>query len=60
MDELESQLTEEQIAKQKNLWKIFGRDTKAGKALFSLYKSHEAPKINYPKPKPKSKEEVDR
>lgn len=54
MDELLEGLSEEQIEKQKNLWKIVGRETKAGKALFSLYKCHEPPKINYPKPKQKT------
>ena len=38
---------------------MFGRNSEAGKALFSLYKSHEAPKINYPKPKQKTKEQID-
>jgi len=39
---------------------VFGRETAAGKALFALYKSHDAPKINYPKPKQKTQEERDR
>lgn len=39
---------------------MFGRETAAGKALFSLYKSHEAPKINYPKVKQKTQEEKER
>lgn len=38
---------------RRNLWKNFGRETGAGKALFGLYKSHKAPKINYPKLKTK-------
>jgi hypothetical protein len=47
-------------AQRRNMWKEFGRDTKAGKMLFDLYKSHEPPRINYPKPKPKSEAERER
>lgn len=36
-----------------DLWKVFGRDTEAGRALFSLYKTGKPAKINYPKPKQK-------
>jgi hypothetical protein len=39
---------------------VFGRNTPAGKALFSLYKAHEGPKIDYPKPKQKTKEQIER
>uniref|UniRef100_A0A0G4FJ65 Uncharacterized protein n=1 Tax=Chromera velia CCMP2878 TaxID=1169474 RepID=A0A0G4FJ65_9ALVE len=30
------------------MWKRFGRDTEAGRLLYSLYKTKHAPKINYP------------
>ncbi len=36
------------------MWKMFGRETKAGKELFNLYNLTNKPKIDYPKPKPKS------
>lgn len=49
----------EKLKKQQALWKIFGRETKAGKELFDLYNIAEKPKINYPKPKPKSQKEID-
>ena len=42
---------EELENERKHLWKTFGRDTAAGKELFSLYKCYQPPKINYPKPK---------
>lgn len=44
----------QKLKKQQALWKIFGRETKAGKELFDLYNLAEKPKISYPKPKPKS------
>jgi len=49
----------EKLRKQQQLWKIFGRETKAGKEMFDLYNIAEKPKINYPKPKPKSQKEID-
>jgi hypothetical protein len=49
----------EKLRKQQALWKIFGRETKAGKELFDLYNIAEKPKLNYPKPKPKSQKEID-
>ena len=39
------------------LWKVFGRDSEAGKLLFTLYRSGKPAKINYPKPKVKPKSE---
>ncbi|KRX02156.1 hypothetical protein PPERSA_06351 [Pseudocohnilembus persalinus] len=48
----EKELDEE----MKNMWKTFGRETGAGKALFSLYKSNQPAKINYPKVKTKVRE----
>ena len=44
----------ESSAETENLWKKFGRDTEAGKLLFTLYKTGKPPSINYPKPKPRS------
>jgi len=39
-----------------DLWKIYGRESEAGKMLFKLFgKGHNAVKINYPKPKTVSK-----
>lgn len=35
------------------LWKVFGRDTEAGKVLASLYKTGKPASISYPKPKQK-------
>lgn len=49
----------EKLRKQQQLWKIFGRETKAGKEMFDLYNIAEKPKISYPKPKPKSQKEID-
>ena len=49
----------EKLRKQQQLWKIFGRETKAGKEMFDLYNIAEKPKINYPKLKPKSQKEID-
>lgn len=43
---------------RKNLWKAFGRDCAAGRELFALYKCHMPPKMNYPKPKQKTAEEL--
>ncbi|KAL4508190.1 hypothetical protein ABPG72_021563 [Tetrahymena utriculariae] len=43
---------------RKNLWKTFGRECAAGRELFSLYKCHMPPKMNYPKPKQKTAEEL--
>eukprot|EP00743_Colponemidia_sp_Colp-15_P003351 GILK01003621.1.p1 GENE.GILK01003621.1~~GILK01003621.1.p1 ORF type:complete len:264 (+),score=50.43 GILK01003621.1:70-792(+) len=37
-------------------WKTFGRDTEAGRMLFALYKGKNAPAINYPKLRTKSRE----
>ena len=46
----------EQAEKQRKLWKLFGRETQAGKELFSLYNKAEKPKIEYPKVKQKSEQ----
>jgi len=45
------------VATEKNteLWKVFGRESEAGKLLFSLYRNGKPPKIDYPKPKQKPK-----
>ena len=51
---METEVDPEKLRKQQALWKIFGRQTKAGKELFDLYNLAEKPKISYPKPKPKS------
>ena len=56
---MEQENDPEKIKKQQALWKMFGRDTKAGKELFDLYNLAEKPKINYPKPKPNSQKELD-
>jgi hypothetical protein len=40
-----------------DLWKIYGRESEAGKLLFKLFHKGHAPKINYPKPKVKPKSE---
>ena len=41
----------------RNLWKVFGLESEAGKRLFLMYNSKDKLKapINYPKPKPKQK-----
>ena len=44
----------EKLKRLQKLWKVFGRDTKAGKEMFDLYNIAEKPKLDYPKPKPKS------
>ena len=44
----------EKLKKLQKLWKVFGRETKAGKEMFDLYNIAEKPKLDYPKPKPKS------
>lgn len=54
-----TEIDPEKLKKQQTLWKIFGRETKAGKELFDLYNIADKPKINYPKPKPKSQKEID-
>jgi hypothetical protein len=48
------------VATEKNneLWKVFGRESEAGKLLFSLYRNGKPPKIDYPKPKMKPKTAV--
>ena len=38
---------------------MFGRETKAGKEMFDLYNIAEKPKLDYPKPKPRSQKEID-
>lgn len=43
--EMEDQLGE--------LWKVFGRETKAGQNLYKIYGAKHKKKINYPKPKTK-------
>ena len=45
----------EKLRKQQQLWKIFGRETKAGKEMFDLYNIAEKPKINYPAVRTKKK-----
>lgn len=35
------------------MWKMFGINSAAGKELYSLYKCHNQPQINYPVPKMK-------
>ncbi|CAK79455.1 unnamed protein product (macronuclear) [Paramecium tetraurelia] len=44
---------------RKKLYKIFGKETSLGKELFGLYNAHEKTKINYPKPKQKTQEQLD-
>jgi hypothetical protein len=34
---MDEDIDPEQLEKQKKLWKLFGRETQAGKELFSLY-----------------------
>lgn len=38
-------------SKAQKIWKIFGRDTHAGRVLHQVYKLPQAPKIDYPKVK---------
>jgi len=40
-----------------NLWKQFGKETDAGKMLYSLYSAGEKPKIQYPAVKTKPRVE---
>ena len=52
-------LDEEQQEQLKSLWKVYGRESEMGKKLFAMYNKAEKPKINYPKPKPKSQKELE-
>ena len=36
-----------------DVWKVFGRDTAAGRDLYKMYGAKHKKKINYPKPKTK-------
>lgn len=56
---MEQENDPDKLKKQQALWKLFGRETKAGKELFDLYNIAEKPKINYPKTKPKSQKELE-
>ena len=63
--EIEDQQTLPQITPEQNqqeleekarkIWKIFGRNTHAGRILHQVYQLPRAVKIDYPKPKPKPK-----
>lgn len=45
---------EEQVQEQlADMWKVFGRDTKAGRDLYKMYGAGHKKRINYPKPKTK-------
>jgi hypothetical protein len=50
MDDLDNELSD----KTEQVWKVFGRDTEAGRLLHNLYRPAKAPKINYPKVKTKN------
>lgn len=41
----DEEIDEEQQEKLKNMWKLFGRETKMGKELFALYNKADKPKI---------------
>lgn len=49
-------LDEELQSKAENVWKLFGRETEAGRLLHNLYRPAKPPKINYPKVKTKNSE----
>ncbi|KAM3129771.1 hypothetical protein pb186bvf_018162 [Paramecium bursaria] len=46
-------------SENKEVYKLFGRETALGKELFNLFNANDKPKIDYPKPKQKTKEEKD-
>ncbi len=53
-NEITPEEKEEVDSRMQDIWKAFGRDTAAGKILFSMSKGYlEKPKIVYPKPKTK-------